>query len=532
MRLKREPKSERHAREVRNASLADPIRCAGFAMSVVTATYAWHAASAAARIEDAVEAVRPQAEAYIAAGMQTFDLPGLAIGIVADDKLVYSRGFGTRSKNGPAVGPRTVFQIGSATKGFLAATQAIMVDRGRLKWDDRVIDLDPAFSMHDPWVTREFRVFDLLAQRSGLPPYANDALGIVGLDRAALIRSLRYVEPVSSFRTTFAYTNVTHIMAGRIVAKVAAAADWNAVLQKELLDPLGMHDTSYTAAAIETAPDHASGYRWAPTGTVEVPFTQIFPYDFDGAGDINSTVEDAARWLRLQLGHGTFEGRQIVSAANLAATHTPKVAISPTVTYALGWVVQQTPNGTIVWHNGGTSAFGSYFGLLPERNVGVVILTNEANVGLPDALGRWLMDRILGNPPVDVVAEVHKSALANFQRSVDLFARPDKPRPFPPLAPLAGSFVNQGIGKVVVTQEGDGLTMRLEATGARLTLTPWDGEVFTASVVPEGRFKAISEDLGPLPSAFVQFQIGKDGKLGVLHLSFDDGQAYDFTREQ
>ncbi len=282
---------------------------------------------------------------------------------------------------------------------------------------------------------------------------------------------------------------------------------------------------------MEAAPNHASGYRWTPTGTVEVPFTQLFPYDFDGAGDINSTVEDAARWVRFQLGNGRFEGKQIVSAANIAVTHTPKVAMSDKVSYAMGWVVQQTPNGTIVWHNGGTSAFGSYFGLLPEKKAAVIILTNETNVGLPDALGRWMVDRLLDNPKVDLVAEVHKAALAQFERSVGLFAKPDKPRPFPPIAPLAGTFVNPGIGKMIVAQEGDTLVMDMEATGAKLALTPWDGDIFTARVVPVGRFQAISEDLGPLPNAFVQFQMGRDGKLGVLHLSFDDGQAYDFIRQ-
>src|ERR1700724_992042 len=108
---------------------------------------------------------------------------------------------------------------------------AIMVNRGKLRWDDRVVDLEPDFQLKDPWVTREFRVFDLLAQRSGLPAYANDALGLLGLDEGALIRSLRYVEPVTSFRSTFAYTNITHLVAGRIVAKAAGASDWNAVVR-------------------------------------------------------------------------------------------------------------------------------------------------------------------------------------------------------------------------------------------------------------------------------------------------------------
>ena len=113
---------------------------------------------------------------------------------------------------------RTIFQIGSTTKAFLATTIAIAVDRGKLHWDDRVVDLDPNFQLKDPWVTRQFCVFDLVAQRSGLPPYVNDMLEILGFDESAMIRSLRYVEPVSSFRTTFAYTNITHLIAGRVVA--------------------------------------------------------------------------------------------------------------------------------------------------------------------------------------------------------------------------------------------------------------------------------------------------------------------------
>jgi CubicO group peptidase (beta-lactamase class C family) len=234
-----------------------------------------------------------------------------------------------------------------------------------------------------------------------------------------MIRSLRYVEPASSFRSTFAYTNITHVLAGRIVAKAADARDWNAVLQKELLDPLGMKETSYTAAAIEAAPNHTKGYRWTPDDTVEVPFTQIFPYDFDGAGDINSNIEDALHWLSFQLGNGTFNGHRIVSPENLAVTRTPKVAMSEKVSYAMGWVVQQTPNGTIIWHNGGTFSYGSYFGFVPAKNAGIVVLTNETNVGLPDAIGEWVLDRLLDNPRVDHASNKLKAARSAFERSAN-----------------------------------------------------------------------------------------------------------------
>jgi CubicO group peptidase (beta-lactamase class C family) len=526
-------KANQKLRAFRSAPI--PVLFLGLALgsfTILTQAQAADAPATEATVEARVQAMIPDVEAYATSGMKTFDSPGLAIGIVANDKLVYAKGFGVRSKTGGVpVDTRTVFQIGSATKGFLAATLALMVDRGKLRWDDRVADLDPSFQMKDPWVTRELRVFDLLAQRSGLPPYANDGLSMLGLDETALIHSLRYVEPVSSFRSTFAYTNITHMLAGRVVAKAAGAANWNAVLQRELLDPLAMSDTSYTAAAIEGAANHAAGYRWTPQGTIEVPFTQIFPYSFDGAGDINSNVEDMSRWIRLQLGHGTFEGHSIVSAENLAVTHTPKVGISEKVSYALGWVIQQTANGTIVWHNGGTPSFGAFVGLAPDKNVGVVILSNEGNVGFPDGLGAWILDRVLGNPKIDYLAATIKRATASYDTDTKQFANPAAARPAPPLAPLVGSFANPGIGKVTVSIEGNSLVMELPATGAKLKLEPWNGDVFTATLMPTGQFAALVANSGPSPSGFVQFQANKTAKLDVLHLLLSDSQAYDFQRE-
>jgi CubicO group peptidase (beta-lactamase class C family) len=232
---------------------------------------------------DRVQELIPDIEAYITSGMKGLDMPGLAVGIVVNDKLIYAKGFGVRSKaSGAPVDTRTIFQIGSNAKAFLTTTMAIMVDRGKLRCDDRVVDLYPEFQLKDPWVTREFRVFDLTAQRSGLPPLVNDILVMLDFNEAALIRSLRHVEPVSSFRTTFAYTNITHLLASRIVATAADSPDWNAVLQKELLQPLGMKDSTYTVEAIEAATNHANGHRWTPEGTIEVPFTPIFPYHLAG----------------------------------------------------------------------------------------------------------------------------------------------------------------------------------------------------------------------------------------------------------
>jgi hypothetical protein len=124
-----------------------------------------------------------------------------------------------------------------------------------------------------------------------------------------------------------------------------------------------------------------------------------------------------------------------------------------------------------------------------------------------------------------------KGAKTRYEASERLFDRPKSPRPFPPLVPLVGTFSHPSMGKAMVAVEGDVLVMQLQATGAKLKLEPWDGEVFTAKLMPLGRFAAIVDDLGPLPNGFVQFQIDNDAKLNVLRLSLDDGQAYEFRRE-
>ena len=486
---------------------------------------------AAEPMEARVEALIPDLQTTIAAGMKAFDVPGLSIGIVTGDRLVYAKGFGVRRKGGEPVDAKTVFQIGSATKGFLATTMAIAADRKKFAWDDRVVDLDPDFQMRDPWVTREFRVFDLIAQRSGMPPYANDALGLLGADQAAMIHSLRYVEPVSSFRSTFAYTNITHMLAQRIVAKRLGADDWDTVVRTNIFDSLGMKDSSFTAEAIEAAGNRTWGYRWTPDGSIEVPFTPLFPYGFGAAGSINSTIDDMAQWLRLQLGNGAFQGNRIVSAENLDATRTARVGMNDKFAYAMGWLNQATPNGRIIWHNGGTTSYGAYVGFLPDKDAGVVILTNESNVGFPDALGEWTLDRLLGNPVVDHVSAKLSGAKANYERTETLFHRPANPNPPPPLAPLHGEFANPSFGSAAVTEDGGALVVELKATGARIKLAPWDGSIFTAVLLPEGRFAAMAANLGPQPLGFVQFQIDTDGKLNVFKFSMEDGQAFEFRRQ-
>ena len=461
-------------------------------------------------------------------------MPGVAVGIVTGDQLVYARGFGSSRKGGgDPVDAASLFQIGSTTKAFLATTLAIAVDDGKLGWDDRVVDLYPDFQLKDPWVTREFRVTDLMAQRSGLPGEANDAVGLLGFDQAAMIRSLRHVEPASSFRNTFTYTNITHMLTERIVAQAMGAESWEALVAAEIFAPLGMGDTSLTAEAIEAAEAGTVGHLWTVDGSVEVPFTPVFPYEFGGAGAINSSVDDMAKWLRLQLGSGTFEGKAIVSPASLAVTRTARVALNDRLAYAMGWVLQSTPNGQITWHNGGTTSYGAFVGTLLDKDTGIVVLTNQTNVGMPDAIGEWALDRLLGNPEVDYLAKALDAAQAGAAAAKARFTRPASPRPAPPLDGLTGSYANPSFGTVTVTAEGDGLVAEITGSGARIALAPWDDEVFVANLVAEGRFAPVAANLGPFPLGFVTFEAGPDGSVGQFRLSLDQapGQTYDFVRQ-
>jgi hypothetical protein len=291
-----------------------------------------------------------------------------------------------------------------------------------------------------------------------------------------------------------------------------------------------MKDSTYTAEAIEGAANHANGHRWTPKGTIEVPFTPIFPYHMAGAGDINSNIEDMARWIRLQLGNGIFDGRRIVSSENLGYTRLPKVALNEQVFYDLGWYNYLTPNGNILWHDGDALSFGSFVGLVPDKNIGIIILTNETNVTAPKSLGTWVLDRIVGNAKHDRVAESLKNAEATFEATAKRFAKPANPRPFPQLAPLAGNFINSSFGKAALTLKDDALVFELQATGAKFKLVPWDGDIFMATLTATDQFGPIV-DLDYMTKGFAQFQMAKDGKLNLLRLSTVDGQAYEFRRE-
>src|SRR5881398_2977127 len=338
-------------------------------------------------------------------------VPGLAIAVVFQDKVVYAKGFGVRDVNTKApVDADTVFQLASVSKPIGSTVVAELVGEGKITWDSKLNVLDPAFAMFDPWVTREITIRDMYAHRSGLPEHAGDLLEDLGFTRAEILFRLRYQRPASSFRSHYAYTNFG-MTEGGIAAANAYGLEWEEASKQKLYKPLGMTSTSSRYADFVARPNKALGHV-----LVDGKWVQKFKRDPDTespAGGVSSSVNDLTKWMRLQLANGKFDGKQIVDEKALAETHHPQILIgfNPATRlpsfYGLGWGVSYDPEGRLRLNHSGAFALGAatHVNLVPAEQLGIVVLTNAYPIGMAEALGTTFLDMALyGKPTQDWIA--------------------------------------------------------------------------------------------------------------------------------
>jgi CubicO group peptidase (beta-lactamase class C family) len=437
-------------------------------------------------VNDAVAKIQALARQSIKDGA----VPGVAIAVVFDDKLVWSGGFGVRDAAGATpVDADTVFQLASVSKPLASTVVAELVGEGKISWDSKISDLDPAFQLSDPWVTREVRIADLFSHRSGLPEHAGDLLEDLGFSRAETLRRLRYQKPGGAFRASYAYTNF-----GLTEAAVAAVkpygVEWEDAAQSRLYGPLGMTSTSSRYADFLARPDRALGHvkvdgRW-------VAKYQRDPQTQSPAGGASSSVNDLAKWLRLQLADGKFDGRQIVDAAALAETHLPQVrtGLSPLTGapqfYGLGWNVSYDEQGRLRLSHSGAFALGASttVSLIPAEHLGVVVLVNAAPVGVAEGLAFSFVDQALYGKQTQDWMTLMAKVFAD-PASVGVFPGADysKPpaAPSPAMAPGAylGTFVNDYFGPIEVTDQGGRLFIIEGPNKMTFPLTHYDRDTFT-----------------------------------------------------
>jgi len=356
----------------------------------------------------------PQAglDAYIEAAMARWEVPGVSVAIVKDGEVVYAKGFGVRDLGeGGEVDADTLFAIGSNTKAFTATAMGLLVEEGIVSWDDPVLRYMPEFQMYDPLVTRKITIRDLLCHRSGLGTFEGDLTWFGSIyDRAEAIYRTRFLEPVFDFRTGFGYSNLMFLVAGEIIPRVTDSS-WDDFIDQRLFSPLGMDRSNTSVAELEAIGNVATPHT--RVGREIVPIAHDDIDNMAPAGAINSSANDMAKWLLLQTGSGVFGGKKIVDSAVINETRTPHnlqqvsnsaKELNPWThfsAYGLGWGLSDYRGRLVVAHGGGLPGMVSSVAMLPEENLGVVVLTNFDLHGLRQSVVNHVIDAYLGADTVD-----------------------------------------------------------------------------------------------------------------------------------
>lgn len=433
----------------------------------------------------------PADDAYIEKALHDWGCPGAAVAVVKDGKVVLTKGYGVREVGKPEkVDEHTMFDIASLSKSFTAAAGATLVDEGKMRWDDPVMRLLPGFELPDATRTQTVTMRDLLAHRVGLET-GNWMFRISGYDRAEVLRRLRFLKEQAPLRSAMIYSNVLYLAAGEAEARVAGMS-YEELIRTRLLEPLGMKSTTVGVA-------HDAGTNFARShgdfGGQVRPMRTAKAMNILPAGGLNSNAVDMTRWLLFQLGDGTWEGKRIVSAAQMAEMHEPQILIPTTVAmraargfdiyagYGLGWQVTAYHGRRMLWHSGSADGMPVYMAILPEDHVGVFVATNSWTAPtLHGAIASRILDDLLGFPARDWSAE----GLAAYQRGVERerqawrdteAARVPNTSPSRPLDAYAGVYVDPLYGELTVRREGDALTLQF-AKGEVADLTHWQNDTF------------------------------------------------------
>lgn len=341
----------------------------------------------------------------------------MAVAVTQGHRMVWSKGYGVRVAGEPAaVDTSTVFQIGSISKSFTATVMGTLVDEGKVAFDDRVVDRYPGFQMYDPWVTREFMVWDLMAQHSGLAPYAGDSAASIGFTRQDFVNGTRHLRPVSSFRSEFAYVNNLWLTAAALQERVTGRT-WEDLVADRVFKPLGMTATSNTLDGLLRGGNIALPHLLVdgrPMPTRADHWGIGAAYAFAPAGGINSTVLDMANYVIAHARQGAFRGTVLVKPETARWLHAPKTIIAlkgpanvqrgvaglGPAFYCQGWLRQFLSPTPLVWHNGGTPGSKAVAAFTPDGDLGVVVLSNLAETELPEATAQIAPRRVFctGSP--------------------------------------------------------------------------------------------------------------------------------------
>ena len=463
-------------------------------------------------------------DAYVAKSMKTFEVPGMAVAIVKDGKIVVAKGYGVRKLGDPTpVDEHTMFGIASMTKAFTTAALATMVDAGKLSWDDPIYQRLPGFVMYDPYASHEVTIRDLLTHYNGMGGNQGDLLFSPPstFTREEIIHKLRFMKPASSFRSRFGGGKVLlYLAAGQIIPAVTGIS-WDDYIRQHIFEPLGMNNSNVDNAEFKPGLNYSFPHERVDGKLQVIHFEKL-----DGvgpAGSINSCAADMAKWVQLQLNRGKFVDRdgRLFSEQQSKEMWSPQTILpiddSPPplaglkpnfADEGLGWWLQDYHGRKLVGHAGGIGGFVSYVMLVPEENVGVVVLTNAEEDGAYDSILYHVLDYYLGLPPTDWIAAFksvkdtqEKEAAETMKKTAGEHAADSKPSL--PLDKYAGVYTDAWYGPITIRKENRGLIISFDRTPSMIgNLQHWQYDTFKA----HWRDRTIED-------AFVTFSLKPDGSI-------------------
>ncbi|WP_084105532.1 serine hydrolase [Lysobacter concretionis] len=504
-------------------------------------------------------------DAYVDNVRAKFDVPAIAVAIIKDGQVVLERGYGPRDlQNRQPVDEHTMFAIASNTKAFTAASLSILADDGKLDMSDRVIDHLPWFRMSDAYVTREMRIRDLLAHRSGLGLGAGDLLYWPGTDYSTeeVARRLRDVPLDGSFRGQYAYDNILYGVA-QLVIEAASGQSYKDFLQARIFAPLGMHETRFNSDDLRPGDNVATGYSKEDfTRLVAAP--RMSWGNVSGAGGLYSSVHDLGKWVRMQLDRGVIapaegattdaeparlfsEKRQremwtMITPIPVGKPAVPALAAATPnfLGYGEGWSLSDYRGNKLVWHTGGWPGYVSRVTMVPEQNLGIIVLTSAEAGGAFQSITMQALDAFLDAPPTDwtsayLAARGNQEQKAEASWQKHIAARDLRSRPSLPLSGYANTYRDPWYGDIVVSEQDGKLRIQFSKTPDLVgSLSHWQHDTFVVrwdqrwlnadaflsfSLNPDGKIReARIESISPLTDFSFDFQhlrlvpVKKDGK--------------------
>ncbi|MBN3036066.1 MAG: serine hydrolase [Bacteroidales bacterium] len=452
-----------------------------------------------------------QLDRDIASAKEVFGIPGLAVGIIKDGEIVLKKGYGMRhAGEALPVGTETVFGIASCTKAFTATCIGMLADDGLLDWNDPVSMYLPEFRLHDPAISRMITIADLLCHRSGLETFDGDLLWY-GTDytREEVVRKIQFRETTQEFRSEFGYQNVMYIAAGLVIEKITGKS-WDDFVSERIFQPLGMTRSTTSNAGFTLEQDVSFPHH-------EGSVMEFINYDNCGpAASVHSSVDDLLKWVGLWLNGGSVNGKQLISPETmhaLTSSHTMMGDPSGTHaggthfrTYGLGWFLFDYEGRKVIEHGGGLPGIHTKVVLVPEENLGFVILANQIS-GLVEALYRHILDFYLADEPGDWIKRYLEGwnrikEDADQEKRDREASRVQDTRPTLPLEKYTGSYTDTMYGPAEITLSGDILELKLIPTGELFSspMEHWHYNTF--------RIKFIDPFL---PQGFVTFTVNGAG---------------------